>query len=54
MEPSKFEISDYLDSNEMIGKYLNEVIENGNETDFVKAIEHVAKANDTCKIADKL
>jgi probable addiction module antidote protein len=53
MEPSKFEISDYLDSNEMIAEYLNEVIENGNETDLVKAIGHVAKAIGMTKIAEK-
>ena len=53
MEPSKFEISDYLDSNEMIAEYLNEVLENGNETDLVKAIGHVSKAIGMTKIAEK-
>jgi probable addiction module antidote protein len=53
MEPSKFEISDYLDSNEMIAEYLNEVLENGNETDLLKAIGHVAKAIGMTKIAEK-
>ena len=53
METSKFEISDYLDSNEMIAEYLNEVLENGNETDLVKAIGHVAKAIGMTKIAEK-
>lgn len=53
MEPSKFEISDYLDSNEMIAEYLNEVLENGNEIDLVKAIGHVAKAIGMTKIAER-
>lgn len=53
MESSKFEISDYLDSNEMIAEYLNEVLENGNETDLVKAIGHVAKAIGMTKIAER-
>ena len=53
MEPSKFEISDYLESNEMIAEYLNEVLENGNETDLVKAIGHVAKAIGMTKIAER-
>lgn len=53
MEPSKFEISDYLDSNEMIAEYLNEVLENGNETDLVKAIGNVAKAIGMTKIAER-
>lgn len=53
MEPSKFEISDYLESNEMIAEYLNEVLENGNETDLVIAIGHVAKAIGMTKIAER-
>ena len=42
MELTKFDISDYLDSNEMIVEYLNEVLEN--ENDLVTAIREVAKA----------
>jgi probable addiction module antidote protein len=37
----------------MIAEYLNEVLENGNETDLVKAIGHVAKAIGMTKIAEK-
>lgn len=44
MELTKFDISDYLDSNEMIAEYLNEVFENGNENDLVTAIGEIAKA----------
>lgn len=44
MELTKFDISDYLDSNEMIAEYLNEVLENGNENDLVTAIGEIAKA----------
>ncbi len=53
METTKFEIADYLDSNEMITEYLNEVLENGNENDLVKAIGNVAKAIGMTKIAEK-
>ena len=53
METTKFDIADYLDSNEMIIEYLNEVLENGNENDLVKAIGNVAKAIGMTKIAEK-
>lgn len=53
METTKFDISDYLDSNEMITEYLNEVLENGNEMDLVKALGNVAKAIGMTKIAEK-
>lgn len=53
MELTKFDISDYLDSNEMIAEYLNEVLENGNENDLVTAIGHVAKAIGMTKIAER-
>lgn len=53
METTKFDITDYLDSNEMIAVYLNEVLDNGNEDDLVIAIGHVAKAIGMTKIAEK-
>jgi probable addiction module antidote protein len=53
MEVSKFDISDYLDSNEMIAEYLNEVLEQGNENDLITAIGNVAKAIGMTKIAEK-
>ena len=53
MELTKFDIADYLDSNEMIAEYLNEVLEHGNESDLVCAIGKVAKAIGMTKIAEK-
>ena len=53
METTKFDIADYLDSNEMIIEYLNEVLENGNENDLITAIGNVAKAIGMTKIAEK-
>lgn len=53
METTKFDIADYLDSNEMIIEYLNEVLENGNENDLIKAIGNIAKAIGMTKIAEK-
>ncbi|HZW78693.1 MAG TPA: hypothetical protein VFF21_10365 [Flavobacteriaceae bacterium] len=41
---TKFEISDYLDNEEMIGEYLNTVLEEGDSEDLIVANGHVVKA----------
>lgn len=51
MQTSKFDIADYLDSNEMIAEYLNAALEEGNDTEIVAAIGHIAKAIGMSKIA---
>lgn len=53
MEASKFDIADYLDSNEMIAEYLNTVLEEGDNSDVIAAIGHIAKAIGMTKIAEK-
>jgi len=53
METSKFDIADYLDSNEMIAEYLNVILEEGNETEIITAIGNVAKAIGMTKIAEE-
>ena len=53
METSKFDIADYLDSNEMIAEYLNAVLEEGNDTEVVTALGHIAKAIGMTKIAEE-
>ena len=53
MKTSKFDIADYLDSNEMIAEYLNTVLEEGNDTEVVTAIGHIAKAIGMTKIAEE-
>ena len=53
METSKFDIADYLDSNEMIAEYLNAVLEEGNDADIITAIGHIAKAVGMTKIAEE-
>ena len=53
METSKFDIADYLDSNEMIAAYLNAVLEEGDDAELVTAIGHIAKAIGMTKIAEK-
>jgi DNA-binding phage protein len=44
METSKFDIADYLDNKKMITEYLNEVLQEGNNTQIVAAIELIEKA----------
>ncbi len=51
MKTSKFNIADYLDDNEMMVEYLNTVLEEGNSSDIIVAIGHLAKAIGMSKIA---
>lgn len=53
METSKFDITDYLDSKEMIAEYLNEVLEKGDDSEIITAIGHIAKAIGMTKIAEE-
>jgi probable addiction module antidote protein len=53
MDTSKFDIADYLDSNEMIAEYLNAALEEGDEGEILMAIGHVAKAIGMTKIAEE-
>ena len=47
MKTSKFDISDYLESNEMISEYLNTALEEGDGTDLINAIGYIDKATPT-------
>ena len=53
MDTSKFDIADYLDSKEMIAEYLNAVLEEGNNSDVITAIGHIAKSIGMTKIAEE-
>jgi len=53
VEASKFDIADYLDSEEMITEYLNTVLEEGDSSDLIVAIGHIAKSIGMTKIAEK-
>lgn len=44
MKTSKFDIADYLDSDEIITKYLKTVLKEGDEAQIIVAIENIAKA----------
>ena len=53
METTKFDIANYLDSEEMIAEYLNTVLEDGDNSDLIIAIGHIAKSIGMTKIAEK-
>lgn len=53
MDVTKFEISDYLDNNEMIAEYLNTIFEEGESSDLIVALGHIAKAIGMSKIAEE-
>ena len=48
---TKFDISEYLDDEEMIFVYLNEVLQNGDSEDIITALGHISKAMGMSKIA---
>lgn len=53
METTKFDVADYLDSNEMIVAYLNTVLAEGNDANVIVAIGNVAKSIGMSKIANE-
>jgi probable addiction module antidote protein len=53
MKTTKFDIADYLDDNEMVAEYLNTVLEDGEASDVIAAIGHIAKAIGMTKIAEE-
>src|SRR5690606_35597724 len=53
MVTTKFDIADYLDSEEMIAEYLNTVLEDGDSSELIVAIGHIAKSIGMTKIAEK-
>ena len=53
MTTTKFDIADYLDNKEKIAEYLNTVLEEGNSSDIIVAIGHIAKAVGMSKIAEE-
>ena len=46
-----FDITEYLDSDEAIAEYLSQVLEDGDNEEFIRAIGYVAKARGMAQIA---
>lgn len=53
METSRFDIADYLDNNEIIAEYLNNILAEGTDSDVIVAIGHIAKSIGMTKIAQE-
>jgi probable addiction module antidote protein len=53
MKTSRFNISDYLDNNEMIAEYLNAALAEGDDAEVIAAIGHIAKSIGMSKIAQE-
>jgi len=51
MKTRPFDITEYLDSDEAIAEYLNQVLEEGDTDELIAAIGHVAKAKGMSQIA---
>jgi len=49
----EFDITEYLDSNEAIAEYLSQVLEDGDNDEFIRAIGHIAKAKGMAQIAEE-
>ena len=50
---SRFDIAEYLDSEEMIQAYLSQVIEEGDPQEFLRALGHIARARSMSELAEK-
>jgi probable addiction module antidote protein len=46
-----FDIAEYLDSEEAMAEYLSQVLEDGDNEEFLRAIGHIAKAKGMAQIA---
>jgi len=46
-----FDITEYLDSEEAIAEYLSQVLADGDNDEFIRAIGHIAKAKGMAQIA---
>lgn len=53
IETNRFDIVKYLDSDEAIALYLNEIAETGDSNDFIVALGDVARAKGIADIAQK-
>ena len=47
----EFDMAEYLDSDEMISEYLSQVLEDGDNEEFLRAIGYIAKAKGMSEIA---
>lgn len=53
MKTLKFDVAEYLDSEEMIAAYLSSILEDGTTEEFITALGDVARAKGISELADK-
>lgn len=53
MKIQRFDIAEYLDSEEMIAAYLSSVLEDGSAEEFIVALGDVARAKGISDLAEK-
>jgi probable addiction module antidote protein len=53
METERFDIAEYLDSEEMIAAYLSSILEDGDAAEFITALGDVARAKGMAELAEK-
>jgi len=46
-----FDITEYLDSEEAMAEYLSQLLEDGDNEEFLRAISHIAKAKGMAQMA---
>lgn len=47
----EFDMAEYLDSDEAVAEYLNQVLADGDNEEFIRAIGYIAKAKGMSQIA---
>ena len=52
MKTRSFDITEYLDSEEAIAEYLNQILEDGDTDELIAAIGNIAKAKGMTQIAN--
>jgi len=50
-ELTEFDMAEYLDSDEVISEYLTQVLKDGDNEEFLRAIGYIAKAKGMTQIA---
>jgi probable addiction module antidote protein len=51
LQLTTFDVADYLDSEEAIAEYLSQVMAEGDDDEFLRALGHVAKARGMSQLA---
>lgn len=53
MKTQKFDVAEYLDSEEMIAAYLSSILEDGDTDEFIAALGDVARAKGISELAEQ-